>query len=389
MGRGFKSGAVADRVGALMRIEWRTLPTVLTEEELLDKAFGRAKKAADRVDDPNRVFRTRKQLSRMVQTSSDVLCTTLTETVSLWPSLDQSPTFDVAMIEACVGTDKYRHHLSMLQWGAGQIGRISTQNVRKMTRTARIPLMHDARKEAYGRIASVMGRVGPSLAWLGDARETLKRLPHLDAMQPIIVVCGAPNVGKSALIGALSTGTMEVNHYPFTTKQLHVGHFTHRRLSHQMLDTPGLLDRPMEDRNAIEQQAIAALEHVGSVALFLYDASGECGTTTEEQLHLLEEVKTLLPGTPLEVITSKADLLNPLPSAWDEVKDAEAAWRDAGSPGQPELPLLRDEDGRITLSALQDVGLDALRMHLVRLCEEKRDTDPMSLPEGWHRSDRV
>ena len=60
-----------------MRIEWRTLPTVLTEEELLDKAFGRAKKAADRVDDPNRVFRTRKQLSRMVQTSSDVLCTTL------------------------------------------------------------------------------------------------------------------------------------------------------------------------------------------------------------------------------------------------------------------------------------------------------------------------
>ena len=97
----------------------------------------------------------------------------------------------------------------------------------------------------------------------------------------------------------------------------------------------------------------------------------------------------MLPGTQLEVVTSKADILNPLPSAWDEVKDAEAAWREAGSPGQPDLPLLRDEEGRITLSALQDVGLDALRMHLVRLCEEKRETEPMSLPEGWHRSDRV
>ena len=81
-----------------MRIEWRRLPTVLTEDEMLDKAFGRAKKAADRVEDSNRVFRTRKQLSRMVQTASDVLCTTLLETVGLWPSLDQSPTFDVAMI---------------------------------------------------------------------------------------------------------------------------------------------------------------------------------------------------------------------------------------------------------------------------------------------------
>ena len=42
-----------------MRIEWRRLPTVLTEDEMLDKAFGRAKKAADRVEDSNRVFRTR------------------------------------------------------------------------------------------------------------------------------------------------------------------------------------------------------------------------------------------------------------------------------------------------------------------------------------------
>jgi len=97
-----------------MKVEWRTLPTVLTEDELLDKAFSRAKKAADRVEDRDRVFRTRKQLTRMVQTAADVLSTSLTETVRVWPSLDQSPEFDVAMIEACVGTDAYRHHLSVL-----------------------------------------------------------------------------------------------------------------------------------------------------------------------------------------------------------------------------------------------------------------------------------
>ena len=31
-----------------MKVSWRTIGTVLLEEELLDKAFSRAKKAADR-----------------------------------------------------------------------------------------------------------------------------------------------------------------------------------------------------------------------------------------------------------------------------------------------------------------------------------------------------
>ena len=63
------------------------LPTVLTKEELLDKAYARAKKAADRVDDNDRVFRVRKQLNRMIQTASDILNTYLMDTVNQWPSL--------------------------------------------------------------------------------------------------------------------------------------------------------------------------------------------------------------------------------------------------------------------------------------------------------------
>ena len=132
--------------------------------------------------------------------------------------------------------------------------------------------MHDARREAYGRISSIMkGWAVTSL--LSEAREVLKRLPTIDQLLPCIVVCGAPNVGKSAFISALSSGKMEVNHYPFTTKQIHVGHVTHRRLQFQLVDTPGRLDRPMEQRNEIELQSISAHENIGSFVLFLLDES--------------------------------------------------------------------------------------------------------------------
>jgi nucleolar GTP-binding protein len=231
----------------------------------------------------------------MVQTAADIIATEFQELISAWPSLDRSPLFDVAMIDACVGCDEYRKNLATLQWAAGQVQRIASQNAKKIIRTGRTDLMHEARREAYGRISSVMRQVGPSLAWLSEARETLKRLPKIDTVLPCVVVCGAPNVGKSAFIAALSTGKMEVNHYPFTTKQIHVGHFTHRRLQYQMVDTPGLLDRPMEQRNHIEMQAIAALEHIGSLVLFLVDESESCGTPYANNSTCLRKSKRCCP----------------------------------------------------------------------------------------------
>ena len=73
-----------------MKVSWKALSTVLLEDELLDKAFSRAKKAADRVEDRDRIFRVRKQLTRMVQTAADVLATQLNEKLqSVTPLPDQ------------------------------------------------------------------------------------------------------------------------------------------------------------------------------------------------------------------------------------------------------------------------------------------------------------
>ena len=373
--------------GDIVKVSWRALPTVLTKEELLDKAYARAKKAADRVDDNDRVFRVRKQLNRMIQTASDILSTYLMDTVNQWPSLDQSPQFDVSMIDACVGCDDYRHHLSMLQWAANQISKIATQNTRKITRTAKIELMHEARREAYGRISSLIGRIGPSLKWLGDSREILKRLPSIDQLSPCIVVCGAPNVGKSAFISALSSGNMEVNHYPFTTKRIHLGHFTFRRLQYQMVDTPGLLDRPMHKRNDIEMQAISALENLGSLVLFLIDESENCGMTIVEQNNLLEEIIELLAETTVMIISTKADIHPEKPVNWDVVKSAEEEYLMSGEEHYSELPLLIDRNGYITISALENVGLEALKMEIVRIVKDNTPVDPMNLPDGWYRAE--
>ena len=77
-----------------------------------------------------------------------------------------------------------------------------------------LPPMHEARREAYGRISSIMGRIEKNLDFLREARDTLRTLPMIDSMEPCLVVAGAPNVGKSALIASMSSGKPEIAAYP-------------------------------------------------------------------------------------------------------------------------------------------------------------------------------
>ena len=72
---------------------------------------------------------------------------------------------------------------------------------------------------------------------------------------------------------------------------------------------------------------------------------------------------------------------------WDEVKTEEQAWRDSGAEGEPQLPLLVDHKGRFSLSATENVGLDAMRLEIVRKVKAARPNNPMELPEGWYRRD--
>ena len=218
---------------------------------------------------------------------------------------------------------------------------------------------HKARRHAYGRLSSVIDQISPQILWLGDARNVLRKLPSIDSSEPCIVVAGSPNVGKSALIGALSSGEPQVASYPFTTKQLHLGHFSHRRRVYQMVDTPGLLDRPMAERNQIEMQAIAALEHLGDVLLFLIDRSSESTTSVSEQEHLLKEVRGLLSDRRVLVVSTKSDIT------------------------EEENP---EDHHRI--SSVTGSGLEDLRLDLIDIIDADRVDDPLKLPENWPREDK-
>lgn len=63
----------------------------------------------------------------------------------------------------------------------------------------------------------------------------------------------------------------------------------------KVVDTPGILDHPLEERNTIEMQAVTALAHLQCCVLYFIDISEQCGYTIKEQVRLPALVFLLCP----------------------------------------------------------------------------------------------
>jgi hypothetical protein len=131
--------------------------------------------------------------------------------------------------------------------------------------------VHETLDGVQGRMCTLMKRQAASLAYLEQVRQHMSRLPSIDPHTRTLLVCGYPNVGKSSFMNSISRADVEVQPYAFTTKSLYVGHVDYKYMRWQVIDTPGVLDRPLEERNTIEMQVQPALTLIVTHACVLPD----------------------------------------------------------------------------------------------------------------------
>jgi nucleolar GTP-binding protein len=282
------------------------IPTISTADELIGRAFHKATRVI--IADPDRKYRMKKTSIAKLQSVAQYLDSTLSGYVKSFPSLDEMHPFRRELLDLLLDLDRLKKSLGALDWARKKILELCGEKLRLMRRSFDLNVVDDAREEAYGRVASVMKQVKKDLDFLIWAREKIRKLPTIFPESPTVVIAGYPNVGKSMLVAKLSSARPEVAPYPFTTKGMIVGHFTHRWRKYQVIDTPGLLDRPLRDRNQIELQAILALRHLADVLVFLIDPTGACGASVETQRELLSQLRGDFPKSIILEVESKSDL---------------------------------------------------------------------------------
>ncbi|MFC2175030.1 NOG1 family protein [archaeon] len=219
-------------------------------------------------------------------------------------NFDELPPFQKELAVSMVNLDEVKRALHSLGWAGKKILQLGKDYRRKMRGKADLKEVTRMRKQFEKRSEDILDGVDGDIKIIKKASRALKRMPSVRKMKTVLIA-GYPNVGKSSLLNELSDSRVDVQPYPFTTKSILVGYMKEGYRRFQLVDTPGILDRPA--RNEIEKQAVTALKHLSKKIIFVIDPSETCGYKIAQQEELMEKVKEEL-GADVMVVYSKADL---------------------------------------------------------------------------------
>jgi nucleolar GTP-binding protein len=278
----------------------------MDSESIIDIAFKRAKKI-DLARHPDKVAMYRNwdinKLKEMEKTVKD-LCNNY---IKSYPIIENLDPFYQDLVKILIDVNRYKISLSSIKWCKNRIVELTTKTVKKLESTRDMDDFKNIMNSYFGRFSSFVKGVDEYLKYLEYARKRLKDIPSIDTDMFTVVVAGYPNVGKSELIKRISSAKPEVAPYPFTTKGILIGHNTIGMVKIQIVDTPGILDRPFDEMNDMEKQAILAMRHLADVIIFVIDPSETCGYPIEKQEKLLENIKNDFNVKIIEV-ENKSDL---------------------------------------------------------------------------------
>ncbi|RLE58416.1 MAG: GTP1/OBG family GTP-binding protein [Thermoprotei archaeon] len=279
-----------------------------SSSELFEKAVRECKKAPN-PGIKNRLEKIKRKNIDCINRSLQFLRRKLTQIYARSPYIDKLHPFYRELAYLLIDTDEYKLCMSRLRSSQRIIEKIARESIHgiRLAQTERDVIK--AKKMFFGRTFSVLNTLDKCFKIVRNSQLEILRFPEVNVNDTTVVIAGAPNVGKSSLLKAISRAKPEIKPYPFTTKNVIIGHIISGDKRIQLIDTPGLLDTPLSEKNRIETQAILAMKHLASLILFIVDPTETCGFPLDFQKRVHDEIAENFKEINLYVVLNKGDLM--------------------------------------------------------------------------------
>lgn len=288
---------------------FKSVPCVPSSKDFVDIVLSRTQRKTPTVIHKHyAIARIRQFYMRKVKFTQQTIHERITNVLEKFPRLDDIHPFYNDLMNVLYDKDHYKVALGQLNIVRKKTDQLSTDYVKYLKYADSLYQCKQLKRAAMGRMCTCLKKLHGALGYLEQVRQHLSRLPSIDPNTRTLMITGFPNVGKSSFINKITRADVEVQPYAFTTKSLFVGHTDYKYMRWQVIDTPGILDHPLEERNTIEMQAVTALAHLKACVLYFMDLSGQCGYSVEQQISLFKNIRPLFLGKPLVIVINKIDV---------------------------------------------------------------------------------
>ncbi|KAI0132332.1 P-loop containing nucleoside triphosphate hydrolase protein [Xylariales sp. AK1849] len=295
-----------------MKTTWKDIAPVPTSQEFLDIVLSRTqRRLPTQIRSGFKISRIRGFYTRKVKFTQETFSEKFSQILESFPRLADIHPFHKDLLNTLYDADHFKIALGQISTAKHLIEAIGRDYVRLLKYGASLYQCKQLKRAALGRMATITKRLTNPLAYLDQVRQHLGRLPSIDPNTRTLLMCGYPNVGKSSFLKSISRADVEVAPYAFTTKSLYVGHFDYKYLRFQAIDTPGILDGPLETKTTVEMQSITAIAHLRSAVLYFMDLSEQCGYPVSAQIDLFKSLKPLFSNKLVFIVCNKIDILRP------------------------------------------------------------------------------
>ncbi|KAL0207585.1 hypothetical protein P9112_012213 [Eukaryota sp. TZLM1-RC] len=292
--------------------DWKNITSVPSGSEFIDAVLRKTIRGTPTVIHKSYpIARIRQFYMRKVRFTAQNFFDRISLILEQFPKIEEVHPFYADLLNILYDKDHYKIALGQLNTCRHIIDNLAKDYVRFLKYGDSLYRCKQLKIAALGRMCTTLKKRSDSLAFLERIRQHMSRLPSIDPNTRTLILCGYPNVGKSSFMNKVTNANVEVQPFAFTTKSLFTGHFDYQYLRFQVIDTPGILDHPLEDRNTIEMQAITALAHLRAAILYLVDVSEQCGRSISEQVALFHSIKPLFTNKPVIVVLNKIDIIKP------------------------------------------------------------------------------
>lgn len=291
---------------------YKRIPLLKTDE-IINKAFSRSSNIVLKRRGSRKLLIKNREME-MVSRSAEIIISSLQKILQRHPDIRKLDDFTKEMIYVVTDVDELNEELYEIKRTINSIIKVKNNTLKKMEKAKEKEKYVGYRKDAYGKYSSLLKNLDKISKSLNDKRESLKEIPPISSNDYTVVIAGYPNVGKSTILSKLTTSKPKIAPYPFTTTGINIGNFDFKYQRIYVIDTPGILDRPLTKRNQIELKAISAIGFLANILIFVIDASSTKRYSLEEQMSLYEDLDNKF-SLPTLLVQNKIDDSTPIEGA--------------------------------------------------------------------------